>query len=138
MALLQARSLRPYGPPFDSISFCGLLQAATGVGGIWVSFAAMARHPSEFHTFMITVSLTVLPRHVLVKYQNGDPRPFYRHYPDETCTEERATLTQHFAAKALNAGRSYQDIPKPRAWPLLGVAPMLRRDPLSFMLDAHR
>jgi len=47
-------------------------------------------------------------------------------------------LTQHFAAKALNAGRSYQDIPRPRAWPLLGVAPMLRRDPLSFMLDAHR
>jgi enediyne biosynthesis protein E7 len=47
-------------------------------------------------------------------------------------------LTQHFAAKALDAERSYQDIPKTRAWPLLGVVPMLRRDPLSFMLDAHR
>ena len=47
-------------------------------------------------------------------------------------------MIQHAAAKALDAGRRYQDIPKPRAWPLLGVVPALRRDPLSFMLDACR
>ena len=31
------------------------------MSGIWVSFAAKARHPSEFHAFMITVSWTMLP-----------------------------------------------------------------------------
>jgi cytochrome P450 len=47
-------------------------------------------------------------------------------------------LIQHATAKAPDTGRTYQDIPKPRAWPLLGVVPALRRDPLSFMLDASR
>jgi cytochrome P450 len=47
-------------------------------------------------------------------------------------------MAQDSAAKAPIEGRNYRDIPKPRVWPLLGAAPALRRDPLSFMLDAQR
>jgi len=47
-------------------------------------------------------------------------------------------MAQHFAANALNEGRSYQDIPKAPVWPLLGAAPALRRDALSYMLEAYR
>jgi cytochrome P450 len=47
-------------------------------------------------------------------------------------------MAQGSAAKAPIEGRNYRDIPKPRVWPLLGAAPALRRDPLSFMLDAQR
>ena len=47
-------------------------------------------------------------------------------------------MAQGSAAKAPIEGRNYQDIPKPRLWPLLGAAPALRRDPLSFMLEAQR
>src|SRR3954471_15620446 len=47
-------------------------------------------------------------------------------------------MAQDSAAKAPIEERNYRDIPKPRVWPLLGAAPALRRDPLSFMLEAQR
>src|SRR5688572_32641299 len=44
----------------------------------------------------------------------------------------RSTVT------ALEATSGYRDIPKPPSWPVLGVVPSLRRDALSFMLEAQR
>ncbi len=47
-------------------------------------------------------------------------------------------MARHSAAEAPNEARSYRDIPKPPVWPVLGAAPALRRDALSFMLEARR
>jgi cytochrome P450 len=47
-------------------------------------------------------------------------------------------MARYFAAKALNAGGSYRDIPRPHVWPLLGAVPALRRDALTFMLESNR